>query len=124
METQDTTKADRVIVLRATETKQAACQTDNYESFAKESKSDTSKADTHSLKAIRTTERKSSACQTDNKTYQLVDQELSKSTVSSLQDSFVGAFDRINESLRCLKTSIDDESHLNQKLNIVMKENE
>ena len=124
METQDTTKADRVIVLRATETKQASCQTDSYESFAKESKSDTSKADTHLLKAISTTERKSSACQTDNKNYQLVDlQELSKSTVSSLQDSFVGAFDRINESVRCLKTSIDDESHLNQKLNIVMKEN-
>ena len=125
VETQDTTKADRVIVLRATETKQAACQTDIYQSFAQDSKSATSQTDTHSRTATRTIEIKSSACQTDYKDYQLVDlQELSKSTVSSLQDSFVGAFDRINESVRCLKTSIDDESHLNQKLNIAMKENE
>ena len=123
VETQDTTKADRVIVLRATETKQAACQTDNYQSFAQDSKSATSQTDTHSRTATRTIEIKLSACQTDYKDYQLVDlQELSKSTVSSLQDSFVGAFDRINESVRCLKTSIDDESHLNQKLNIAMKD--
>ena len=71
-----------------------------------------------------TKERKSSSCQTDTN-FQLVDlQELNKSTVSSLQESFVGAFDRINQSVRSLKTNIEEENNLNQKINALTKENE
>ena len=41
-----------------------------------------------------------------------------------MQESFVGAFDRINQSVRSLKTNIEEENNLNQKINALTKENE
>ena len=83
---------------------------------------------------IKTIDVKPAECQTDidyhlssqtDRHFQLVDlQEFNKSTISSLQDSFVGAFDKINESVRNLRTNIDEENHLNKKINELLKENE
>ena len=87
----------------------------------KESKSTTCQTDSQPVRAV---EKKSTSSQTD-KCFQLVDlQELNKSTVSTLQDSFVGAFEKINESVRSLKSNIEDENHLNQRINLLLKENE
>ena len=108
-------------LIRATEYQQVACQTDNNHPITKVCKSITSQTDNH---PASTAEKKSSSCQTD-RNLQLVDlQELNKSTVSSLQESFVGAFDRINASVRNLKTNIDEENNLSQKINGLLKENE
>ena len=108
--TQDDTRiqihSNQSRLIKAAESKSVAAQTDS--SYHPES----------------TIERKSSSCQTD-KNFQLVDlQELQKSTVSSLQESFVGAFDRMNESVRGLKINFDEEKHLRQKMNDLLKENE
>ena len=105
--TQDPTRKEinskRGIMIGETKLKQSASQTDTYQLDSKESKSVTTQTDDH---PVITKESKSSSVQQLN--YQLVDlQELNKSTVSSLQESFVGAFDRINESVRSLKTNID-----------------
>ena len=114
--------SNRSIIIRAIDRKSVECQADfEYHLSNKESKSTTCQTNSQ---PVRTVEKKSTSSQTD-KCFQLDDlQELNKSTVFTLQDSFVGAFEKINESVRSLKSNIDNENHWNQRINVLLKENE
>ena len=69
-------------------------------------------------------QQRSVSCQTEESLQLINLQELKKSTMSILQDSFVGAFDKINNSVRDLKNDLAEDSNQKQKIMNLSRENE
>lgn len=74
--------------------------------------------------AVYPRQKTSTPCQTEDLIGLHYLEEFKKSTVSLFEESFVGAFDRINNSVRDLRTNLAEENDLKQRLTDLTKENE